>query len=241
MGYYLRLFPEITSRNILDERKKYTAVLCGLPSNIKATDLKEIISTSGARSVGIPRIAGSYKNKPWAYLAFTSEDAMINAIEISCAVKGAKLSWCELKDVRHLCIRCAASGHKSKNCASPIVRGRTPTPKNIQRQYDRFRPAGHSIEESAKRAARYKSRSRSRSHSRDPTNKRKQDDRSDHFSSSTEHPLQKKSVSYVNAAASNSLNNSAHSSQNRNNNNNNNNNNNYYCFNFNNAFNNNKN
>ena len=107
--------------------------------------------------------------------------------------------------------RSAKPGHKAKDCTEPIIRGRTPVPKDIQRQYERFRPAGHSKEQEERRRARSSSRSRSRSE--DPNRKRKKED----SSTSPEKPPTKKHVSYAEAAAaSDSLNNSIYSPINRN-------------------------
>src|SRR4051812_20136673 len=90
-GHFLRVYPATFNKSDQDTRMEFTAVLKNLPPNINAIDLAQIFSETAASSVGLPRYTGSYKSKPWAYFAFTSQDKRDAAMEITCSLRGCHL------------------------------------------------------------------------------------------------------------------------------------------------------
>src|ERR1700759_5000479 len=147
------------------ERQQFTAVLKNLPPNLKAVNLGQIFSTTSASSIGLPRYVGSYRSKLWAYFAFRSQVQMDAAMELSCSLKGNKLSWVFPEDVKNLCVRCASDKHKTKDCNTFEDRGRKSIPKSIQNNYDRYKPVGY-VKPPVKSASNKKSSSQTRSQSR---------------------------------------------------------------------------
>src|ERR1043165_1870171 len=71
-----------------------------------------IYSEINAVSIGLPRYTKSYQTKPWAYIAFKSEEAMQAAMEISCSFNGRNLIWTTPDLAKNLCIRCSSPDHK---------------------------------------------------------------------------------------------------------------------------------
>src|ERR1044072_4163334 len=84
-GECVRVFPATMSNEERAARQQYTAILRNLPTNIHAIDLHSIYSEVNAVSIGLPRYTKSYQSKPWAYVAFKTEEAMQAAMEISCS------------------------------------------------------------------------------------------------------------------------------------------------------------
>ena len=72
-------------------RMEFIAVLKNLPLNINAIDLAQIISETDTSSVSLPRYVSSYKSKPWAYLAYRSQEKRDAAMELICSLKGQYL------------------------------------------------------------------------------------------------------------------------------------------------------
>src|SRR5439155_16206449 len=122
---------------------EFTAVLKNLPPNINAIDLAQIFSETAASSVGLPRYIRSYKSKPWAYFAYTSQEKRDAAMELTCSLKGRHLQWILPSEVKDLCVRCASKDHKTKECDAFKERGRRTVPKNVQNNYARFKPVGY--------------------------------------------------------------------------------------------------
>src|ERR1043165_218856 len=87
----VRIFPASMTNEERAARQQHTAILRNLPSNIHAIDLHSIYSEINAVSIGLPRYTKSYQTKPWAYIAFKSEEAMHAAMEISCSFNGRSL------------------------------------------------------------------------------------------------------------------------------------------------------
>jgi len=85
-GACLRIHPAITTAEELKGRTANSTVLVGLPPGIRAIDLGAISSDTNARAIGLPRHAKSYKNKPWAYFDFASEEDRDAALEVSSAI-----------------------------------------------------------------------------------------------------------------------------------------------------------
>ena len=95
---------------------EFIAVLKNLTPNINAVDLAQIISETDASSVGLPRYVGSYKSKPWAYLAYRSQEKRDAAMELTCSLKGQHLHWILPYEVKDLCVRCTSNEHKIWDC-----------------------------------------------------------------------------------------------------------------------------
>src|SRR2546421_8269965 len=96
-----------------------------------------------ASSVGLPRYTGSYKSKPWAYFAYTTQEKRDAAMEITCSLKGRHLQWIFPSEVKDLCVQCVSKDHKTKECDAFKERGRKTIPKNVQNNYARFKPVGY--------------------------------------------------------------------------------------------------
>ena len=142
------------------------AVLRNLPYGIDATDLAPIYSEVSAAAIGLPRHPKSYKNKPWAYFCFKSQELKDAAMERPFTLRNKQLSWHSPDDVKSFCPRCSAHNHKAKDCdAFNTTRGRSPIKKSLRGTYERFKPAGINLAESRSRS-RSRSQSRSRSRSR---------------------------------------------------------------------------
>jgi len=209
----------------------HVAVLKNLPPDIKAIDLGPIYSEVGASSIGWPRYVKSYKSKPWAYFAFKSQEMRDQAMELSCALKGKKLTWILPAEVKNLCVRCAAPEHKTQHCKAFEDRGRKSIPKAILHNYDRFKLVGYKQPKETvpkgknntrpRSASRSRSRSRSRATKNQEANKNTNNNHQNKKSSNEQQSRkdsnkQPKSVSYADAAsASASLNASQHSPGNR--------------------------
>src|SRR4051812_37141357 len=73
-GHFLRVYPATFNKTDQDTRMEFTAVLKNLPPNINAIDLAQIFSETAVSSVGLLRYTGSYKSKPWAYFAYTTQE-----------------------------------------------------------------------------------------------------------------------------------------------------------------------
>src|ERR1043165_271741 len=218
-GECVRIFPATMTNEERAARQQHTAILRNLPTNIHAIDLHSIYSEINAVSIGLPRYTKSYQTKPWAYIAFKSEEAMHAAIEISCSFNGRNLIWTTLDLAKNLCVRCSSPDHKSKECDAQESRGRKRTPRDKQALYNRYNIPNRSNNNRSRNnnnnnnnnrnnwdRSRSASRSRSRSSSRN-NNK---------FSTLSSQSDNKKKVIYADAAGS-SLDQSVHSPNNRNN------------------------
>src|ERR1044071_5605031 len=176
-----------------------------------------IYSEINAVSIGLPRYTKSYQTKPWAYIAFKSEEAMQAAMEISCSFNGRNLIWTTPDLAKNLCIRCSSPDHKSKECDAHESRGRKRTPRDKQALYNRYnipnrsnnsRSRNNNNNNNNNRNNRDRSRSASRSRSRSRSRNNK---KSSTLPSQSDN---KKKVTYADAAGS-SLDQSVHSPNNR--------------------------
>src|ERR1044072_2420132 len=191
-------------------RQQYTAILRNLPINIHAIDLHSIYSEVNVISIGLPRYTKSYQSKPWAYVAFKSEEAMHVAMEISCSFNNRNLIWTTPDLAKNLCIRCSSPDHKSKECNAQESRGRKRIPRDKQALYNRFNIPNCSDNNRARnnnnntKNNRERSRSASRSRSRSKSRNNNQS-----FASPSQNDSKKK-VSYADVTES-SLDQSIHS------------------------------
>src|SRR5581483_1994720 len=201
----LRIEPANTTKELHAARSIHTAVLCNLSFRLDGMDLKTIIQDCSAASIGLPRNRVSYNNKPWVYLSFKSEEVKQAAMERKFNLKSKDLIWCFVDDVKNLCRRCSSPDHNAKTCDTfSSSRGRSPIPKYLQDNYERFKPAGYKRQIPRDTSNNNKSsRSRSRSNSRNSRNRKPsngQNSSSDHASSSTSTPNSKgNNVSYAHA------------------------------------------
>src|SRR3954453_20286374 len=217
-GHFFRVYSATFNKTDQDTRMEFTAVLKNLPPNINAIDLAQIFSETAASSVGLPRYTGSYKSKPWAYFAFTSQDKRDRSMELTCSLKGRHLKWILLSEVKDLCVRCASNEHRTKECTAFENRGRKDIPKNIQNNYAQFKPIGYVKPPPPERKSReiFTSRSRSRSRSRSSNNPKNTNRTKDNNNGNnkddngTTMSPNKKKVTYAEQAASPSLQSSIH-------------------------------
>src|ERR1043166_2588456 len=214
-GECVRIFPATMTNEERAARQQHTAILRNLPTNIHAIDLHSIYSEINAVSIGLPRYTKSYQTKPWAYIAFKSEEAMQAAMEISCSFNGRNLIWITPDLAKNLCIRCSSPDHKSKECDAQELRGRKRIPRDKQALYNRYNIPNRSDNNRSRnnnnnnnRNIRDRSRSISRSCSR---SRNRNNNKSSTPSSQNDN---KKKVTYADAAGS-SLDQSVHSPNNR--------------------------
>ena len=62
-------------------------------------------------------------------------------MERSFTLRGHVLYWELPSNVNKLCARCGSNQHTTKDCDN--FRGRSPVPKSLARNYDRFKPEGY--------------------------------------------------------------------------------------------------
>jgi hypothetical protein len=225
----LRIHPAVLSKEEVDARLQFTAVLRNLPSNYDAMDLCRIFSNCNGASLGIPR-SSTYRPRPWAYFSFKSQECKDAAMEMQFSLKGRSLVWDQPENVKHFCNRCGAPDHLARSCTKfDDARGRSQTPKSLVRNYERFKPEGYKPVRSPSQSSSRRtnsseqnaSRSVSRSPSRSPSRRSalRSNIRSDGPSSSGFIP--KKSVSYADSVSNHKDNDTAslaasmHSPQNR--------------------------
>src|ERR1700722_8009300 len=109
------------------------------------------------KSIFIPRQEYQYKQRPWAYVAFETEQLMHHVMEHdSIGFNDAALIWSPYDKSNKLWLHCGQSSHLYKDCPNKKPRS---APKVVsdkwQSTYNRFQPAGH------KRAV-FRSKSRTR-------------------------------------------------------------------------------
>ncbi|RIA88634.1 hypothetical protein C1645_826039 [Glomus cerebriforme] len=144
-------------------RHSFTIILAGLSTSfdVKAGDLHSIWTKTKARSINIPRSRFSYRPKPYAHVTFPSQETMDAAMELSFQFNDRSLTWYHSSDAKDLCLRCGFKySSEGSNCAKSS-RNRRSTDKNVQRLYNKYKPAQHRNDSQKSRAS-----SRSRSHPR---------------------------------------------------------------------------
>src|ERR1700722_15246903 len=97
------------------------------------------------KSIFIPRQEYQYKQRPWAYVGFETEQLMHHAMEHdSIGFNDAALLWSPHDKSNKLCLHCGHSSHLYKDCPNKKPRS---SPKIIsdkwQATYNRFQPVGY--------------------------------------------------------------------------------------------------
>ena len=186
-------------------------------------DLANIMKDTNAAAMNLPRNRKSYKNKPWCYFFFKTQEALDAATEMKFMLRKRELHWCGPDDVTKLCPRCSSLNHSAKDCDAfnSRGRGRSNTPKSLLNNYERFKPAGYkpisNNQENNRSRVRSASRSRSRSRSNSRTSRPDNNGRTDNnnnnnnnsssSTSSQSRPNSKgRNVSYASAVAGSSQN-----------------------------------
>ncbi|RIA81408.1 hypothetical protein C1645_864996 [Glomus cerebriforme] len=105
----VRVFPKFLTNEQRQLRKNFGCKLTGLPNNIQARDLHDILRATNAKSVFIPRNPVSYKPLNFAYINYESEDAKQNAIKTNYKLNGRDLFWCT--ENARTCNRCDDKSH----------------------------------------------------------------------------------------------------------------------------------
>src|ERR1044072_8594576 len=137
-GSCLRNYPSTFTREQEKLRQQFTLVLRNLPYGICAYDLIDVYTDTSAVLIGLPIHSKSLKNKPWAYFAFKTEEALQNAKDIQRILRGKELVWDLPENVKKFCLRCSSPEHSAKDCDNVQSRGRKPTPKHIAAAYRRY-------------------------------------------------------------------------------------------------------
>ena len=168
-GHAVRTTPVKLSQHDFEKRSEYTARLSGFDYKLLASDFLPVIQNCSIKTITIPRTEFEYRQRPWAYVTFVSDEMKQNAMERSVALAGRKLYWTEanfnVKDKPvWLCLQCGSPEHIRPEC--PFIKKRPPRKvisDKWQQVYNRFAPAGHTRGRSQNRA-----RSRSQSNRRTP-------------------------------------------------------------------------
>ena len=140
MRHSLRVLPLNLNDDQRALRRQFSLKLSGLPQGTLPRDLTEIVRTVGAKTCVINRNPHNYTPLNYAYLNFTSVDAIAHAISLNVVIKDKPLFWC-MPQTR-TCNFCGDPEHVHKDC--PDSRNRnSPTNQRYNKLYDRFRPAQH--------------------------------------------------------------------------------------------------
>src|SRR5215213_2776910 len=140
MRHSLRVLP----LNLNDEqralRRQFSLKLSGLPQGTLPRDLTAIVREVGAKTCVINRNPHNYTPLNYAYLNFTSVEAIAYAISLNVVIKDKPLYWC-MPQMR-TCNFCGDPEHIHKDC--PDSRNcNSSTNQRYNKLYDRFRPAQH--------------------------------------------------------------------------------------------------
>src|SRR2546423_6925546 len=78
-------------------RSRYTAKLTNLLKGTSVYDLSDILNATEAKTYIIPKSISSYVNRPYAYVAFETEQALNHAMTTAYALGKTTLDWVDLK------------------------------------------------------------------------------------------------------------------------------------------------
>ncbi|RIA79636.1 hypothetical protein C1645_882585 [Glomus cerebriforme] len=110
---------------------------------IMSGDLHSIWTETKAHSINIPRSQYSYRPKPYAHVTFPSQETLDAAVELSFQFNNRSLTWYHSSDAKDLCPRCGFKhSNEDSNCAKSSHTKRS-TDKNVQRLYNKYKPAQH--------------------------------------------------------------------------------------------------
>ncbi|RIA84612.1 hypothetical protein C1645_832001 [Glomus cerebriforme] len=155
----VRIFPKFLTNEQRQLRKNFGCKLTGLPNNIQARDLHDILRAMNAKSIFIPRNPVSYKPLNFAYINYESEDAKQKAMKTNYKLNGRDLFWCT--ENARTCNRCGSPSHLFNDCP---VRKQDSKKQRLNKLYNRYRPAQHRKPRSYAEAARSNNTDKSRDH-----------------------------------------------------------------------------
>jgi hypothetical protein len=135
---FLRTFPKTFTKEQQKFREFYTLILRNLPQHTKGGDLLNIAGEVKAKHVSIPLHRRSHAPKTWAYFSFATELQLVAARDIVRSLKGNKLIWDSVSNVKNLCVRCSSPSHKPDDCDAFSSRRDKPLPQYIIDNYKRF-------------------------------------------------------------------------------------------------------
>src|SRR5947208_1095178 len=125
-----------------DLRNAHVALISGFPSRCFSSDIFAILEETSPKSVHIPRTDYNYNQRPWAYVAYASAEALAEARAQSFALNDRTLHWHDRNKASELCYRCGLTGHKHADCPNSTHPARRVIPDKERRLYEKFRPAG---------------------------------------------------------------------------------------------------
>ena len=135
MKHQFKTVPLIYSAEDYARRSRYTAKLTNLPKGTSVYDLSDILNATEAKTCIIPKSISSYVNRPYAYIAFETEQALNHAMTTAYALGKNTLEWVALK--AKTCQICGSAQHEKQNCEL----NKTAQNKKFTRVYNRFKPA----------------------------------------------------------------------------------------------------
>jgi hypothetical protein len=137
----VRVIPLLLSEEKRILRKSYAIKLAGFPRGTTAHDLCQILQEVNAKSCFIPRAMNNYSLSCYAYINFVSEEAVFNAASKSFQYEGQELFW--VSTDTPTCHACGHPDHMVALCPNKPNRTMTPKQQQLNKLYDRYRPAQH--------------------------------------------------------------------------------------------------
>ena len=137
LKHFLKVHPLILPTEEWNKRSKFTLKLTGLPSGTTIVDLLDIFDATNAKTIVIPKGIRAYQPRPYAYIAFASEEDMNAALTTSFSLVNSDLIWCTLK---HKCCQiCGSPSHDAKGCP----KNKDKSNKKYTTIYNRYKPANY--------------------------------------------------------------------------------------------------
>jgi RNA recognition motif-containing protein len=137
LKHFLKVHPLKLPTEDWNKRSKFTLKLTGLPSGTTIVDLLDIFDATSAKTIVIPKGIRAYQPRPYAYIAFASEEDMNAALTTSFSLVNSDLTWCTLK---HKCCQiCGSPSHDAKSCP----KNKDKSNKKYTTIYNRYKPANY--------------------------------------------------------------------------------------------------
>jgi hypothetical protein len=135
----VRIIPQALTQEARDQRKNHCFKLTGFKKGTTARDLIDILTAVKAKTCFIPRTTNNYRLVNYAYVNFEDDQSQSEAAAKLYNLNGCKLYWCEA-DAK-VCHECGHPDHIYMNCdkRKQITR----RDQQVQRLYNKFRPAQH--------------------------------------------------------------------------------------------------
>jgi hypothetical protein len=136
----VRVLPKTLSQQARDLRREHCVKISGLPNGTTAHDLQHILRETKAKSCFIPRKRNNYNYCNYAFLTFTNDNMLQNALTHTYAIKTYELFW-TLPDAK-TCHVCGSPDHLVKDCPRKQQQTeRSSRDKQLEKLYNRYRPA----------------------------------------------------------------------------------------------------